>query len=30
LEEREQKPLRVVDRRHFTAEGERREAAGQD
>ena len=26
MEEREQKPLRVVDRRHFTAEGERREA----
>jgi hypothetical protein len=26
LEETKQKPLRVVDRRHFTAEGERREA----
>jgi hypothetical protein len=29
LEESTQKPLRVVDRRHFTAEGERREADGQ-
>ena len=29
LEETKQKPLRVVDRRHFTAQGERREAETQ-
>lgn len=26
MEQREQKPLRVVDKRHFTAEGQRRES----